>query len=212
MTVPAPIRVLLVDDHALFRDGVRAVLAGDPGFEVVGEANDGAEAVVRARRCRPDVVLLDLRMPGMDGVEAIGRLCATRPQLRVLVLTTYDSDQDVLPAIEAGAHGYLLKDATRGELLAAVRAAARGERVVAQAVVRHLISRTRTAAVPPALNSREVELLQLVAEGATNQQAAARLHVSTATIKAYLTRIYDKLGVPDRAAAVGEGYRRGILR
>jgi DNA-binding NarL/FixJ family response regulator len=192
------------------RDGLRGVFADDPDFEVVGEAANGAEAVARVERGGADVVLMDLRMPEMGGVEAIRRLRETAPSVAVLVLTTYDTDSDVLPAIEAGATGYLLKDAPREELIRAVRAAFKGESVLSPAVARRLMSQVRRPP-PEALSRRELKVLQLIADGATNREAAARLFVSEATIKTHLLHIYDKLGVRDRAAAVGEAYRRGLL-
>jgi DNA-binding NarL/FixJ family response regulator len=205
-----PIRLLLADDHPVVRDGLRGVFADDPDFEVVGEAANGAEAVARVERGGADVVLMDLRMPEMGGVEAIRRLRETAPSVAVLVLTTYDTDSDVLPAIEAGATGYLLKDAPREELIRAVRAAFKGESVLSPAVARRLMSQVRRPP-PEALSRRELKVLQLIADGATNREAAARLFVSEATIKTHLLHIYDKLGVRDRAAAVGEAYRRGLL-
>ena len=211
MSATAAIRLLIVDDHPVVRDGLRGIFAAEDGFDVVGEAQDGAEAIARASELKPDVVLMDLRMPAMGGVEAIARLRETVPSVRVLVLTTYDADHDVLPAIEAGATGYLLKDAPRDELIRAVRAAFRGEPVLSPSVAGRLIGRVRH---PPEdeLSQRELEVLRLVAGGAANREAAARLFVSEATIKTHLLHIYSKLGVRDRAAAVGEAYRRGLLQ
>jgi DNA-binding NarL/FixJ family response regulator len=210
------IRVLLVDDHVLFREGVRAVLGTDPGIVIVGEAGNGDEAVVRAEHTRPDVVLLDLRMPGTDGIAAIHRLRRQADPPSILVLTTYDADRDVVPAMQAGATGYLLKDASRSELVGAIHAAANGRPVVAPGVVQHLVNRSRGTGAgagsdEDALRPRELDVLRLVAEGATNRQAAARLHVSEATVKACLLRIYQKLEVRDRASAVAEAYRRQLL-
>jgi DNA-binding NarL/FixJ family response regulator len=202
------IRLLIVDDHPIVRDGLRGVFAAEPDLEVVGEAANGAEAIRRAGEA--DVVLMDLRMPQMGGVEAITRLRATCPDVRVLVLTTFDTDSDVLPAIEAGATGYLLKDAPREELLRAVRSAYRGESVLSPAVAGRLMGRVRRPA-DGTLSKREREVLALVADGTTNREAARRLFVSEATIKTHLLHIYDKLGVRDRAAAVGEAYKRGLL-
>ncbi|MER7439450.1 response regulator transcription factor [Micromonospora avicenniae] len=208
MTVP--VRLLIVDDHPVVRDGLRGMFTGDPGFEVVGEARDGAEALALAASLVPDVVLMDLRMPGMDGVTAIGRLARSGSTAKVLVLTTYDTDADVLPAIEAGATGYLLKDAPREELVRAVRAAARGESVLSPAVAGRLMGRLRAPAEEP-LSQRELEVLTLVARGTSNREAAAQLFISEATVKTHLLHVYAKLGVNDRAAAVAAAYDRGLL-
>ncbi|MFJ2953502.1 response regulator [Streptomyces sp. NPDC087270] len=206
----APITLLIADDHPVVRDGLSGMFAADPAFEVVGQAADGAEAVRMAGSLRPDVVLMDLRMPGMDGVTAIAELARTGSTARVLVLTTYDSDSYVLPAIEAGATGYLLKDAPRDELLRAVRAAANREAVLSPAVAARLMNRVRSPG-PGLLSRRESEVLKWVAAGATNREVAARLLISEATVKTHLLNVYGKLGVSDRAAAVAEGFNRGLL-
>jgi DNA-binding NarL/FixJ family response regulator len=205
-----PIRLLIVDDHPVVRSGLRGVFAGDPNFEVVGEAANGIEAVAQAGRLKVDVVLMDLRMPEMGGVEAIRQLRNASPSPQVLVLTTYDTDRDVFPALEAGATGYLLKDAPREELVRAVHAAYNGESVLSPPVARLLIGQVRKPA-NEALSQREGEVLRLIANGATNREIAEALFVSEATVKTHLLHIYDKLGVRDRAAAVGEAYRRGLL-
>ncbi len=208
------IRLLLADDHPVVRDGLRGVFEGDPDFEVAGEAADGAEAVDRALALAVDVVLMDLRMPRMGGVEAIALLRERAPSVHVLVLTTYDADSDVLPAIEAGATGYLLKDAPRDELVRAVRAAHEGQSVLAPTVARKLIGHVRApAAQPPSetLTERELEVLRLVAAGTTNKEAARSLFISEATVKTHLLHLYAKLGVRDRAAAVAAAYRSGLL-
>ena len=186
------------------------MFARDPGFEVLAEAADGAEAVRLAHTLRPDVILMDLRMPGMDGLTAITELAKRGSAAHVLVLTTYDTDSHVLPAIEAGATGYLLKDAPRAELLRAVRAAARGEAVLSPSVTARLMSRFRAPGAGP-LSQRELEVLELVAAGTTNREAAARLFITEATVKTHLLNIYAKLGVGDRAAAVAEAFNRGLL-
>ena len=208
--VGAPVRLLIVDDHPVVRDGLTGMFAADPGFEVLGEAADGAEAVRLAQALGPDVILMDLRMPGMDGVAAITELARRGIPARVLVLTTYDTDSHVLPAIEAGATGYLLKDAPRAELLRAVRSAAQGQAVLSPSVATRLMSRVRTPGAEP-LSQRELEVLELVAAGTTNREAAARLFISEATVKTHLLHIYAKLGVSDRAAAVAEAFNRGLL-
>ena len=217
---PAPgrIRLLIVDDHPVVRDGLRGILEGSPDFEVVGEAANGAEAVTRARALRPDVVLMDLRMPDVDGVTAIKRLAELGVAARVLVLTTYDTDADVVPAIEAGATGYLLKDAPRGDLLRAVRAAAHGEAVLSPSVATRLLGQVRgqvrgqgRAPGPEPLSARELDVLALIARGSSNRDAAVRLFISEATVKTHLLHIYAKLGVNDRAAAVAAGFERGLL-
>ncbi|WP_055482560.1 response regulator transcription factor [Sphaerimonospora mesophila] len=203
------IRLLIADDHPIVRDGIRGMFAGDPGFEVLGEAGDGAQAVELARALNPDVILMDLRMPRMDGVAAIKELARLGIAARILVLTTYDTDRDVLPAIEAGATGYLLKDTGRDELIRAVRTAARGEAVLSPSVATRLLGQVRAPADP--LSARELEVLHLIAEGATNREAAARLFISEATVKSHVLHIYAKLGVNDRAAAVAAAFRRGLL-
>jgi DNA-binding NarL/FixJ family response regulator len=205
-----PIRLLIVDDHPIVRDGLRGVFADDPDFAVVGEAANGEKALTQLSHLRVDVVLMDLRMPEMGGVEAIRRIRETSPTVRVLVLTTFDTDSDVLPAIEAGATGYLLKDAPRDELIRAVQAAFKGEAVLSPSVASLLLWQIRQP-TSEALSQREREVLRLIANGATNREAAAHLFLSEATIKTHLLHIYDKLGVRDRAAAVGEAYRRGLL-
>jgi len=206
------IGLVIVDDHPVVRDGLRGMFAGDPQFTVLGEAATGVEALTVARAVRPDVVLMDLRMPEMDGVTAIRALRDQVPAARVLVLTTYDTDSDVLPAIEAGATGYLLKDAPRDELFRAVRAAARGESVLSPSVASRLMGQLRAPA--PArepLSQRELQVLGLIARGTTNREAAARLFISEATVKTHLLHIYAKLGVNDRAAAVAAAFDRGLL-
>jgi DNA-binding NarL/FixJ family response regulator len=202
------IRILVTDDHPVVRDGLRGAFTGEPDIEVVGEAASGLEALALVARHHPDVVLMDLRMPELDGVSAIRRLAVSYPAVRVLVLTTYDAEADVLPAIEAGATGYLLKDAPVADLLAAVRAAARGESVLAPSVAGRVLSGFRQAGP---LTRRELEVLRLVAAGATNRAAAGKLFISEASVKTHLLNAYAKLGVNDRAAAVGEAYRRGLL-
>ncbi|WP_326836810.1 response regulator transcription factor [Amycolatopsis rhabdoformis] len=204
------VTLLITDDHPIVRDGLRGIFTGDHGFEVLGEAANGAEAVQLAESLKPDVILMDLRMPGTDGVAAITELARLGNPARVLVLTTYDTDSDVLPAIEAGATGYLLKDAPREELFRAVRAAARGEAVLSPAVASRLMGQMRAPAKEP-LSQREIEVLTLVARGSTNKDAAKKLFISEATVKTHLIHAYAKLGVKDRAAAVAVAFERGLL-
>ncbi|MGW4229115.1 response regulator [Streptomyces sp. NPDC004980] len=208
------ITLLVVDDHPVVRDGLRGMFASAPGFDVLGEAADGVAAVELASRLDPDVVLMDLRMPGGGGVAAIAELARLGARSKVLVLTTYDTDSDTLPAIEAGATGYLLKDAPREELFTAVRAAADGRTVLSPAVASRLVSRVRAPADKPgneSLSAREREVLALVAKGTSNREIAVELFISEATVKTHLTHVFAKLGARDRAAAVAVGYERGIL-
>ena len=195
------IRLLIADDHPVVRDGLRGIFEASGEFEVAGEAANGREAVDRAAALRPDVVLMDLRMPVLDGVSAIRLLAEKGVSARVLVLTTFDTDTDVVPAIEAGATGYLLKDSPPDELLRGVRAAARGEAVLSPSVATRLLGQVRQPAREP-LSQRELDILGLIARGCSNREAAARLFISEATVKTHLLHIYAKLGVNDRAAAV----------
>lgn len=206
----SPIRLLIVDDHPVVRDGLRGMFSGESNYEVAGEAADGAEAIALAEWLRPDVILMDLHMPGMDGVNAIRELVKRGSAARILVLTTYDQDSYVLPAIEAGATGYLLKDAPREELMRAVRAVAEGKTVLSPSVAGKLVSQVR-GQQREALSPREMEILRLVAAGTTNREIARKLFISEATVKTHLLHIYEKLGVPDRAAAVSAAYQRGLL-
>ncbi|GAA0960563.1 response regulator transcription factor [Actinocorallia libanotica] len=205
----APIRLLIADDHPIFRDGLRGMFADDPAFEVLAEAENGARAVELARALQPDVILMDLRMPVMNGVAAIKELTRLGVPSRVLVLTTYDTDRDVLPAIEAGATGYLLKDAQRDELVRAITTAARGETALSPSVATRLLGRVRTPDTP--LSARELEILHLISQGNNNRETAARLFISEATVKTHILHLYAKLGVNDRAAAVATAFQRGLL-
>jgi DNA-binding NarL/FixJ family response regulator len=209
--VTAPIRILIADDHPVVRAGVRGMLESQPDFEVIGEAENGREAREKAVRLRPGIVLMDLRMPEMDGVTAIQEIRKELPAARIIVLTTYDSDADILLAIEAGATGYLLKDAPREELFRGIRAAARGATALAPAIAARLSSR-RGDSDRSALSSREMEVLQRVAAGQSNKEVGADLSISEATVKSHLIHIYQKLGVSDRTAAVTTALDRGIIR
>jgi DNA-binding NarL/FixJ family response regulator len=211
-----PVRVLVADDHPVVRAGLRALLSAEPGLTVVAEAGSGEETVLMARQHRPDVVLMDLRMPGAGGLAAIRQLSADQPGVRVVVLTTYDSDADILPAVEAGAAGYLLKDTPRDTLVGAIFAAARGETVLAPSVAGRLVNRLRAAppeapAARETLSARETEVLMLAGRGLTNAQIGRELFVSEATVKTHLLRAYAKLGVSSRTAAVTRAMELGAL-
>ena len=204
------LRVLIVDDHPVVRAGLAGMLAAEDDLEVVGEAGNGEEAIAAAGQLRPDVVLMDLRMPRVDGAEATARIVAADPNIKVLILTTYDTDSDIIRAVEAGATGYLLKDTPRTELAAAVRAAARGETVLAPPVATRLVNRLRTPTWEQ-LTPREAEVLAAVARGLSNAEVGRELFIGEATVKTHLLRIFAKLGVNDRTAAVTLAYQRGIL-
>ncbi|MBE1488234.1 response regulator transcription factor [Plantactinospora soyae] len=204
------ITVLLVDDHPVVRDGLRGMLADEPGIEVVGEAGNGRDAVTAARRLRPDVVLMDLRMPGLDGVAATLAVRDELPGTRVLVLTTFDTDRDIKRALAAGAVGYLLKDTPRNDLVRGVRAAAIGEAALAPTVAARLMAHSAAPPTEP-LTAREQQVLTLVADGLTNRQIGRRLNISETTVKTHLVRTFTKLGVDDRTAAVTTALQRGLL-
>jgi DNA-binding NarL/FixJ family response regulator len=204
------VRVLVVDDHPVVRGGLVGWLAAQPDLDVVGEAADGLEALAAVAEHQPDVVLMDLRMPRMDGVTATGRITAAHPGVRVLVLTTYDTDADIVRAVEAGATGYLLKDTPLPQLADAVRAAARGETVLAPPVAARLVSRMRAPAVE-APTARELQVLAGVARGLTNAEIGRQLFIGEATVKTHLLRVFAKLGVDDRTRAVLVAFERGLL-
>ena len=231
MTLPdTAIRLIVVDDHPVVRAGMIAMLSEEAGLEVVGQAGNGAEALALVPRLQPDVVLMDLRMPVMDGVEATRRITELRDEAaqrggpargtgssartgpHVLVLTTYDTDADIVTAVEAGARGYLLKDTPPAMLADAIRRAARGETVLAPAVAARLADRLRQPTAPGVeLTARESEVLALVAEGLSNNEIGLRLFIGEATVKTHLLRTFAKLEVNDRTAAVTTAYRLGLL-
>jgi DNA-binding NarL/FixJ family response regulator len=218
-----PVRVVVADDHEVVRAGFAGLLATQPDFDVVGTARDGAEAVRVCRERRPDVVLMDVRMPGVDGIEATARLTAAdAPHPRVLILTTFDLDEYVYDALAAGASGFLLKDVTAEQLFAAVRVVAAGEALLAPAVTRRLIAefarlraarpeRSGSATPLAALTPRETEVLRLLAEGLSNPELAARLHVGEETVKTHVSRLLAKLGLRDRTQAVVMAYETGLV-
>lgn len=205
------IRILISDDHPVVRTGLRGMISGEPDFDVVGEAENGKEAVALTGELRPQVVLMDLRMPEMDGVTAIGHIKAEHPEVQVLVLTTYESDADILRAIETGATGYLLKDTPREELFEAIRLVARGESPLDPGVAARLMQRMRGPS-EEGLSTREIEVLELVARGTSNKEIAKQLWVSETTVKSHMLHIFDKLSVTDRTAAVTAALKRGIIR
>lgn len=205
-----PIRVVVVDDHSIVRDGIVGVFAASAEFEVVGVAGDGWEALTVTSETDPDVVLMDLRMPGLDGVETIRELRRRGPRPRVVVLTTFDSDDTVLPAIDAGADGYLLKDTSAAELKRAVRDAHEGRPAIVSEVAAALMRRAQSEP-GPTLTDREAQVLRLVADGATSKEIGDRLYISETTVKTHLSHLFAKLDVRDRAAAVHVAHQRGLL-
>jgi two-component system NarL family response regulator len=201
------LRVVIADDHPIVREGLQAVIDDQPDMEVVGQAATGTEAVAIALAERPDVVLMDLRMPELNGVEAITTLRGQWPEARVIVLTTYDGDEDIYRALQAGALAYLLKDTPRAELLEAIRAVARGLKRIPPEVATRLVERISA----PALTEREVDVLRLMAHGRSNKAIGAELYISEGTVKFHVNNILGKLGAEDRTQAVTVALQRGIL-
>ena len=210
----AHIRVLIVDDHEIVRKGIRAVLTETPGFEVVGEAGNGQDALVRAQETHPDVVLMDLLMPVMDGVEATRRISRSQPQTRILVLTSFAADNNVFPAIKAGALGYLLKDSAPADFVRAIRQVHRGEPSLDPAIARKLMQEIAQPAertpAPEALTAREMKVLGLVAQGLSNQEIADRIMVSEPTVRTHVSRILAKLHLASRTQAALYAVREGL--
>jgi DNA-binding NarL/FixJ family response regulator len=206
----SPLRVIVADDHTVMRSGLVALLAAEPTIDIVGEAGDGREAVSLVERLEPDVALLDLRMPVLDGVGATARIATGLRRTRVLILTTYDTDTEIERAVEAGATGYLLKDATRPQLVEAIHAASRGETVLAPRVAQRIVAKMRSPA-PVTLTAREVDVLAAVADGLSNADIGRRLFIGEATVKTHLLRIFAKLDVSDRTRAVVVALHNGLL-
>lgn len=207
------IRVLIVDDHPVVRDGLRSIFETAPNLTLVGEAADGAEGVRLAAELSPDVVLMDLRMPGLGGIEAIEQIKAQRPEVAIVILTTYDDDDLIMRGLRAGARGYLLKDAGRDVLLDAIRAAHSGELLLPDVIAARLVAHLEEARPPRGedLSRRELEVLALIAQGAANKQIARQLRIAERTVKAHVTSVFHKLGVDTRAQAVAVALRRGLL-
>ena len=211
------IDVLIVDDEELVRTGLRMILDAEEDIRVISDARDGHEAISQARRLRPDVVLMDIRMPRMDGLDATRHLCAEHADIRVIVLTTFDLDEHVYAALSAGASGFLLKDAPASQLLHAIRVVNAGQALLAPSVTRRLVSRfaevqsTAKPHLPADLTPRETEVLSLMAQGLSNSEIATRLFVGDATVKTHVARVLAKLGVRDRVQAVVMAYRSGLV-
>ena len=205
-----PVTVVVADDHPVVRQGIVALLESEDGIEVVAAVEDGRAAADAALELRPSLTVIDLRMPVMDGVAAIGAILDAWPDARILVLTTYDTDEAIVRAVEAGASGYVLKDTPADDLIDAVRRAAAGETVLAPPVAKRLVERVRAPGAT-ALTAREIEIIREVADGNPNATIADHLHISQATVKTHLIHIYDKLGVSDRAGAVARAYETGVL-
>ncbi|RPI32329.1 MAG: DNA-binding response regulator [Chloroflexota bacterium] len=212
-----PIRILIADDHLIIRQGLRLILETEEGFELAGEAADGTEVLKLCAECNPEVVLMDLRMPKMDGLAAIERLKIERPEIAVVILTTFNEDDLMVRGLRLGAKGYLLKDTSREALFETIRAAARGETLLKPELMARLMARVNEAAVPAEspsgldLTYRELEVLKGVAQGERSKEIAARLSISERTVKAHLASIYNKLGVDSRAAAIAVAAQRGML-
>jgi two-component system, NarL family, response regulator YdfI len=211
----APIRILVADDHLIIRQGLRLILETQEGFELVGEAADGAEAVRLCAELHPDVVLMDLRMPGMDGLTAIERLRSEQPGIAVVILTTFNEDDLMMRGLRLGAKGYLLKDTDRETLFNTIRAASRGETLLKPEIMARVLAQgkdTNAAATAPAsLTERELEVLRGVAQGERSKEIAFRLGITERTVKAHLASIYNRLGVDSRAAAIAVASQRGLL-
>jgi DNA-binding NarL/FixJ family response regulator len=205
------IRILIADDHPIVRSGLRALLASQSDFEIVSEAENGEAALVLVTSHAPDIILMDLQMPVMDGLTAIRQIHARHPEVKILVLTTYDTDSDIIPALEAGATGYLLKDAPPEELFRAVHSAARGEVILAPSVAEKMTRRLMTAS-NNALSMREIEVLELASHGNSNKDIADKLHITEATVKSHFVHIFNKLGAADRTSAVTIALKRKIIR
>jgi DNA-binding NarL/FixJ family response regulator len=210
------IRVMVADDHPVVREGLTTMLARENDIEVLGEAQNGREAIEKARVLQPDIVLMDLRMPEIDGIEAIRQIKAENPKVKFIILTTYDNDEYIFKGIEAGARAYLLKDAPRSELFKAIRAVNRGESLIEPAIAGKVLDRlaelSRHSQPTETLSERELEVLTLIAKGASNKLIAANLQIGESTVKTHIQGIFNKLGVNDRTEAVTQAIKKGFVR
>jgi DNA-binding NarL/FixJ family response regulator len=210
------IKVLVADDHPVVREGLSTMLSRENDIQVLGEAQNGREAIEKARELQPDIILMDLRMPEIDGIEAIRRIKTENPKMKFIILTTYDNDEYIFKGIEAGARAYLLKDAPRSELFKAIRAVNRGESLIEPAIAGKVLDRlaelSRQAQLPEALSERELEVLTLIAKGASNKLIAANLQIGESTVKTHIQGIFNKFGVNDRTEAVTQAIKKGIVR
>jgi DNA-binding NarL/FixJ family response regulator len=208
-------RILVVDDQTLFRTGLTSLLAGDPRVEVVGQAADGADALKQAAHLKPDVVLMDIKMPGMDGIEATRQIVESGSGVKVLILTTFETDSQVIQALKAGASGYVLKDSTAEAIVSSVVSVMLGERVMASAVANRVLEMLTGSTTPKefydGLTSREIEILKLLASGMANKQIAYRLKISEKTVRNHVSNTYEKLGINDRSQAVLYAVRKGLV-
>lgn len=211
-----PIKVLIADDHPVVREGLITMIRREPDFKVIGEATNGVEAVSKAKELKPDIVLMDLRMPEMDGVEAIRQISLSEPGMKFIILTTYSDDEFIFKGIEVGARAYLLKDAPREELFKAIRAVYRGESLIQPVVASKVLDRfaelSRQAHAPEILSERELEVLRLMAKGDANKEIAAQLHITDSTVKTHISSIFQKLNAKDRTEAVMLAVKRGIIK
>jgi DNA-binding NarL/FixJ family response regulator len=208
-------RVLIADDQTLFRAGLARLLSEDPRLEVVGQALEGQDAVAQAAKLKPDVVLMDLKMPGVDGIEATRQITEADPKVKVLILTTFDTDSNVIQALKAGASGYVLKDSSADAIASSVVAVTSGERVMASAVANRVLEMLTGASTPKefydGLTNREVEILKMLANGMANKQIAYRLKISEKTVRNHVSNMYEKLGIYDRSQAVLYAVRKGLV-